>query len=146
MSDRYFTSTIGLKLVLFFGYNLMFAFLSHKKGAKLWNFIYSPYKANFGFFRIKSFEIKLICPHTFYSGISSATTLFSHYNSNESYVNPVVNSDHPDPGILALPDNSGYVVVTTSHFNSRSGPAFPILFSADLVNWQHVSCSPLEVQ
>ena len=50
MSDRYFTSTIGLKLVLFFGYNLMFAFLSHKKGAKLWNFIYSPYKANFGFF------------------------------------------------------------------------------------------------
>ena len=111
-------------------------------------FIYGVPIKQTSFYTIKSFEIKPICPHTFYSGISSATTLFSHYSSNESYVNPVVNSDHPDPGILALPDNSGYVVVTTSHFNSRSGPAFPILFSTDLVNWQHVSCScsPLELK
>ena len=57
----------------------------------------------------------------------------------DSYLNPVVNSNHPDPGILALPDNAGYVVVSTSHFNSKSGPAFPILFSTNLVDWEHVS-------
>merc|ERR1739838_1090492 len=50
-----------------------------------------------------------------------------------SYTNPVVNADHPDPGVLSLPDNAGYVVVSTGVFN---GNAYPIMFSTDLVNWQ----------
>ena len=57
------------------------------------------------------------------------------------YINPVVNSNHPDPGVLALPDNQGFVAVSTSdHVEPRSNdPVFPILYSPDLVNWELVS-------
>ena len=55
------------------------------------------------------------------------------------YTNPVVNSNAPDPGGLKLHDGSGYVVVSTSdHSTATTGPAFPIHFSTDLINWQLV--------
>ena len=58
-----------------------------------------------------------------------------------TYTNPVVNSNHPDPGVLALPNQKGYVAVSTSDMNlPLSGdPVFPILYSTDLVNWNLVS-------
>ena len=54
------------------------------------------------------------------------------------YVNPVVDSNHPDPGALALPDGSGYVVVSTSDLrkDNKSVGAFPIMFSKNLVEWE----------
>ena len=57
------------------------------------------------------------------------------------YTNPVVNSNHPDPGVLALPNNQGFVAVSTSdHAQPLSkDPVFPILYSANLVDWQLVS-------
>ena len=57
------------------------------------------------------------------------------------YTNPVVNSNHPDPGVLALPNNQGFVAVSTSdHVEPRSkDPVFPILYSPNLVNWELVS-------
>lgn len=51
------------------------------------------------------------------------------------YVNPVVDRNHPDPGVLKLPDGSGFVAVSTSTSNHS---AFPIMFSSDLVNWEKV--------
>lgn len=56
--------------------------------------------------------------------------------NSSTYTNPIINSNHPDPGVLALPDGSGYAVVTTSNYATNGvDPAFPILFSSDLVNW-----------
>jgi len=53
------------------------------------------------------------------------------------YRNPVLPRNSPDPGALALPDGSGYALVTTSNFalNSEGDPALPLYFSTDLVNW-----------
>ena len=56
----------------------------------------------------------------------------------EYYVNPVVDSNHPDPGVLKLPNGLGFVAVTTSNYASKPDPAFPILFSEDLINWEQV--------
>ena len=55
------------------------------------------------------------------------------------YTNPVVSFNSPDPGILVLPNNKGYIVVTTSDLaeNATTG-AFRILHSKDLVNWATV--------
>ena len=53
-------------------------------------------------------------------------------SAESTFTNPVVNSDHPDPGVLRLADGS-FVAVTTSNDASNS---FPILTSPDLVNWQ----------
>ena len=33
-----------------------------------------------------------------------------------TYTNPVIDSNTPDPGVLALKDGSGYVVVSTSNY------------------------------
>lgn len=52
-------------------------------------------------------------------------------SSESSFANPVVNSDHPDPGVLRLDDGS-FVAVTTSNNGANS---FPILTSPDLVYW-----------
>ena len=57
-------------------------------------------------------------------------------SSADTYVNPVVPSNHPDPGALRLPDGSGFVAVSTSDYAHKgSQPAFPILLSKDLVEW-----------
>ena len=55
------------------------------------------------------------------------------------YTNPVVDTNHPDPGVLKLPNGPGYVMVATSNHAKKCEPVFPILFSKDLVNWENVS-------
>ena len=57
------------------------------------------------------------------------------------YTNPVVNSNHPDPGVLDLPENQGFVLVSTSDQvrPNSSDPVFPILHSLDMVHWELVS-------
>ena len=52
--------------------------------------------------------------------------------ANAFYLNPVINADHPDPGVLLLEDGS-YAAVTTSN---NADNAFPILHSQDLVHWE----------
>ena len=44
----------------------------------------------------------------------------------------MINSDFPDPGILRLPDGSGYLGVVSSG-NVPDG--FPLIWSPDLVTW-----------
>ena len=48
------------------------------------------------------------------------------------YTNPVLDTDHPDPGVLQLPDGSGYLGVLSS---GNSPDTFPLIFSPDLVSW-----------
>ena len=52
-------------------------------------------------------------------------------------MNPVLNSNHPDPGVLKLLDGT-FVAVSTSNFavNGTEG-AFPILTSTNLYKWTH---------
>ena len=42
--------------------------------------------------------------------------MFCHYNRVCWGKNPVIDSNIPDPGVLALHDGSGYVVVSTSNY------------------------------
>lgn len=58
--------------------------------------------------------------------------------SNTTYTNPVLATNCPDPGVLRLPDGSGFLAVCTSNFavRSRGDPAFPLLHSPDLVHWR----------
>jgi hypothetical protein len=53
------------------------------------------------------------------------------------YVNPVVWGNHPDPGVLAMPQGGGYVAVSSSNYalGFKNNPAFPLLYSSDLVHW-----------
>ena len=44
----------------------------------------------------------------------------------------VINSDFPDPGVLRLPDGSGYLGVVSS---GSAPDAFPLIWSLDLVSW-----------
>ena len=54
------------------------------------------------------------------------------------YINPVVDSNHPDPGTLALL-SGGYGVVSTSNYaQDNEGPAFPLMFSTNLIDWEAV--------
>jgi len=57
------------------------------------------------------------------------------------YTNPLINQNTPDPGVAKLLDSSGWVMVATSSFASKSNnsSAFPLYFSKDLVSWRHVS-------
>ena len=42
------------------------------------------------------------------------------------YTNPIIESNSPDPGVLALPDGSGYVLVSTSNYaESGNGILMP---------------------
>ena len=54
------------------------------------------------------------------------------------YINPVIDSNNPDPSAIALPDGSGYLAVATSnHANdAASQDAFPIYYSRDMVDWE----------
>ena len=55
-----------------------------------------------------------------------------------TYTNPVIAWNSPDPGVLRLPGEQGYVAVTTSNFalKRRGDPAFPLYHSWDLVVWR----------
>jgi beta-xylosidase len=62
--------------------------------------------------------------------------VFSQEDSEFSYQNPVSRGNFPDPGVLFIPQIDRYVTVTTSNYASNNhGPAFPIQWSSDLVNW-----------
>ena len=53
-----------------------------------------------------------------------------------TYQNSAVNTNFADPSILALPDYSGFVVVSTG---TPKGNAFKIMTSTDLVHWKEVN-------
>ena len=54
----------------------------------------------------------------------SNAALTNQYHTRDSnsngigsvYTNPIIESNCPDPGVLALPDGSGYVLVSTSNY------------------------------
>lgn len=60
------------------------------------------------------------------------STLF--YQSVQTYVNPVLPGDHPDPTLLKVGDDF-YHCGSTFHFN----PYMPIYHSKDLVHWEVIS-------
>ena len=51
---------------------------------------------------------------TFYIKLNILVLVWA--TTSSLYTNPIINSNNPDPGILALPDGSGYVVVSTSNY------------------------------
>ena len=55
----------------------------------------------------------------------------------QGYINPVIDSNNPDPSAIALPEG-GYLAVATSNQASDSSveAAFPIYYSENLVDWQ----------
>lgn len=52
-------------------------------------------------------------------------------NAQTTYQNPVIVGDHPDPSIIRT--GKDFWATCTS---SEWGPQFPLLHSADLVNWK----------
>jgi len=56
------------------------------------------------------------------------------YSSEQTYVNPVLPGDHPDPTLLKVGDDF-YHCGSTFHFN----PYLPIYHSTDLVHWKVIS-------
>ena len=67
--------------------------------------------------------------------ITSSTRYIFFPFIDKYYTNPLVDSNHADPGVLKLPDNSGYVAVSTGIY---SDGIFPILYSEDMVHWIYV--------
>ena len=70
--------------------------------------------------------------------VASYICMFLNFsNGQNTYVNPVMYGDRPDPGALRLPDGSGFIATTTSSGSATRGqkPVFPIYFSKDLVSW-----------
>merc|ERR1711872_1184217 len=54
-----------------------------------------------------------------------------------AYINPVIDLNLPDPGILALREGGYAVVATSDHAtDSLTESAFPLHGSDDLVNWE----------
>merc|ERR1711874_759506 len=64
-------------------------------------------------------------------------SLLFHTFLNNGYINPVIDSNNPDPSAIALPEG-GYLAVATSNQASDSSveAAFPIYYSENLVDWQ----------
>jgi xylan 1,4-beta-xylosidase len=58
----------------------------------------------------------------------------SYYQSVQTYVNPVLPGDHPDPTLLKV-GNDFYHCGSTFHFS----PYLPIYHSKDLVHWEVIS-------
>ena len=64
-----------------------------------------------------------------------------------SYTNPVIAHNAPDPGVVRLADGSGWAAVTTSNHASWAGQAlaFPLYYSSGRVcviqsKIKHISC------
>ena len=57
-----------------------------------------------------------------------------YYNQVNTYVNPVLPGDHPDPTLLKVGDDF-YHCGSSFHFN----PYMPIYHSKDLVHWEIIS-------
>ena len=49
-----------------------------------------------------------------------------------TFTNPVLNTDHPDPGVVLLHDGTAYLAVLSS---GESPDTFPLMESRDLVTW-----------
>ena len=47
--------------------------------------------------------------------------------TSSEYTNPIIDSNIPDPGILALPDGSGYVLVSTPNYAESGNGIFFLL-------------------
>ena len=64
-------------------------------------------------------------------------TAFVFGDTAQTYQNPLVVENMPDPGVLRLSDGS-YVLVSTSNYSSdpSKNDAFPIRHSKDLVTWE----------
>ena len=58
----------------------------------------------------------------------------TYYNLQETYINPVLPGDHPDPSLLKVGDDF-YACGSCFHFT----PFSPILHSKDLVHWEVIS-------
>jgi xylan 1,4-beta-xylosidase len=65
---------------------------------------------------------------------NSNTDSLSFYQTVQTYVNPVLPGDHPDPTLLKVGDDF-YHCGSTFHFN----PYLPIYHSKDLVHWDLIS-------
>jgi xylan 1,4-beta-xylosidase len=61
------------------------------------------------------------------------TTLAIQLVAAATYRNPVLPGDHPDPSVIRV-GNEYWATATTSEW----APLFPLLYSRDLVNWEHV--------
>ena len=53
--------------------------------------------------------------------------------TSSEYTNPIIDSNIPDPGILALPDGSGYVLVSTSNY-AESGNGIFFIYASIIRN------------
>jgi xylan 1,4-beta-xylosidase len=60
--------------------------------------------------------------------------LLSPYNSVQTYMNPVLPGDHPDPTLLKVGDDF-YHCGSSFHFN----PYLPVYHSKDLVHWEVIA-------
>ena len=52
-----------------------------------------------------------------------------------TFTNPVLDTDHPDPGVIRLHDDSAYLAVLSS---GESPDTFPLMVSRDLVTWTNM--------
>ena len=79
---------------------------------------------NYGPIYICTQNITTICKLV---SVFSNAALANQYHTRDSnhpdpngigsvYTNPIIESNSPDPGVLALPDGSGYVLVSTSNY------------------------------
>src|SRR5688572_13379738 len=65
---------------------------------------------------------------------TSSTQSLSNYEQVNTYINPVLPGDHPDPTLLKVGDNF-YHCGSSFHFT----PYLPIYHSKDLVHWEVIS-------
>ena len=65
-----------------------------------------------------------------FSGSNACALSFEYTACGGLYLNPVVDTNCPDPGVLVV--DGGYVMACTS---GNAAAAFPIRTSSDLVNW-----------
>ncbi|MBS1603004.1 MAG: family 43 glycosylhydrolase [Bacteroidetes bacterium] len=70
----------------------------------------------------------------FYSVIEAGVGDAAFYNSVQTYVNPVLPGDHPDPTLLKVGDDF-YHCGSSFHFT----PYLPVYHSRDLVHWEVIS-------
>ncbi|MES2277236.1 MAG: family 43 glycosylhydrolase [Bacteroidota bacterium] len=75
-----------------------------------------------------------IAVSTAFSQVKPGTDSSSFYQAVNTYVNPVLPGDHPDPTLLKVGDDF-YHCGSSFHFN----PYLPIYHSKDLIHWQVIS-------
>lgn len=83
-------------------------------------------------------EMANCCDNHILKSARSLETVQTAEPSVQFYSNPVIKKNAPDPSVTRLADGSGWLAVVTSDHSSRVADpnAFPIYYSADLVNWK----------